>query len=176
MLQPKRSADLSRGFDVRDSSIATYYDPLDALWRFAPAPHSATVRIGAFLVRIESNDVGLLTKLPRILPREAEKPECVFLWKIIRDLEIAGEIGPASILADGKLKFLRMGHGVFAGVDADQKELLGFVGACVNDRSFHEIAVPLFAQLTLDALEGARRFGAEAADAELALTRGNSNA
>lgn len=161
---------------MRNTSIATYHDPLDALWRFAPTPYRAAVWIGAFPVRIESNDEALLTKLARILPGEADEPECAFLWRLIRDPEIVGEIGPPAILADGKLKFLRMGQSVFAGADQDQKEMLGFVGAGVSDQSFHEIVVPLFAQLTIDALEAASRAGLEAAYAELALTRGNCDA
>jgi hypothetical protein len=171
MLLPKRSANFASERDMPDTSITAYQDPLDVLRRFAPTPFHLRVCVGRLRVRVESNDPRILAILAKMTPEKTADTEQTFLWRIIRDPENAGGIEPAAIFVDGALSILKLGSGVFAGVDGEHRELLGFVGTGVCDHAFGETVVPLFVQLTLDAARGGAGMGA----AEFALTRGYGN-
>jgi hypothetical protein len=158
---------------MRDRGITAYHDARDPLWRFAPTPFSLRMCIGRMPVLVESNDPQILAILAKAIPETSAEGEYAFLWKIIRDAETARGIEPATILVDGDLSFLKMGPEVFAGVDREHRELLGFVGTGVCDHAFEEAVLPLFVQLTLEALEDGARAGAGAA--EFAFARGNGN-
>ncbi len=156
-----------------DTGIAAYNDLRDPLWRLAPTPFSVRACIGRLRVRVECNDPQIFASLAKLIPDVSMKIEDEFLWRIIRDPEAAGDIESVAIVVDGDLTFVKMGSGVFAGVDKERKELLGFVGMGVCEHELEEVVLPLFVQITLDATEDGTRGAALAV--ELAPTRGNGN-
>jgi len=159
---------------VSNFELNPYHDPRDPLWRLAPTPFHWKLHIGRLSLLVESNDPRLLATLSKMNPEKSSNDEPAFLWRIIRDPEAGDEIEPVSLIVDGDLNFLKMGTGVFAGVDRERKELLGFVGMGVSDCAFQESVAPLFVQLTLEAVND------DAHDAtgkmEPALARGSVNA
>lgn len=156
-----------------DTRVAAYNDLRDPLWRLGPTPFSLRMCLGRLRVRLESNDPQILTILAKMMPEKSTDLDHTYLWRIIRDLEASGGIEPATILVDGDLTFLKMGPGVFAGVDRQQRELLGFVGTGVCDNALEQTVFPLFVQLTLGAAKDGATMGEGAA--EFAHAQGNGN-
>jgi hypothetical protein len=156
------------------AELSSYHDSCDPLWRLAPTPLNLRICIGRLAVLVESNDHKLLANLAEMNAEKSSNAGSTFLWRIIRDPETGGEIEPVTLIVDGDLSFLKMGTGVFAGVDKERKELLGFVGTGVSECAFQESVAPLFVQLTMEAVrDGAHN---PTAKMELALARGNANA
>ena len=156
------------------TEINAYLDERDPLWRLAPAHFNQKICIGRLHVLVESNDPRLLGILANMDLEKFSNAEPTFLWKLIRDPEAGGEIELAAVLVDRDLSFLRMGLGVFAGVDKERRELLGFVGTSVSDQAFREFVVRAFVELTLDPTNDGARIAPSGW--ELALVRGNGNA
>jgi hypothetical protein len=156
-----------------DAGFATYRDSLDLLWRFVPTPFRSEIHVGHLRVQIESNDLEIPQILCETNRREFTETECTFLWKIIRDPEIAGGLEAATILTDGDMSFLKMGLAVQAAMDREQRELLAFVGTGVCVRAFKESVAPLLVRLTLGLLEGV--VDTEVGPADFAFTQGNGN-
>jgi hypothetical protein len=174
MSRPRRSPNSARECEMVDAEMNAYHDLRDPLWRLAPTPFNLKMSIGRLVVLVESNDPQVLVNLAKMNSQKSSNAEPAFLWRIIRDPEAEDEIEPVALIVDGDLSFLKMGTGIFAGVDEERRELLGFMGTGVSDHAFLECVAPLFVQLTLDAARnGARRaMGA----LEFALARDNGNA
>jgi hypothetical protein len=137
--------------ELRDS--IDYRDPLDVLRRFVPTPHRASYRIGAVRVMVETNDFTLLPVLPS--NKDLGKPiEHNFKWKLVRDLDIAGLLEEPVFLTSKTLTVVRMGAACLLGLDLERHELLGFIGAGVDARTFQEFLIPFLCRMSNEVVTG----------------------
>jgi hypothetical protein len=134
-----------------------YQDPLDALRRFIPTPLCTRFRVGNASVTVETNDFTLLPALP-LDATPGDLHPSTLEWKLIRDLDAPGSLEEPLHLTTGNLTVVEMGTACLLGLDHDRRELLCFIGADVDSRTFQEFLVPYFCRLTkelgwLDAVE-----------------------
>jgi hypothetical protein len=131
---------------------ANYQDPLDLLRRFIPTPYRTRFRIGGALVVVETNDFALLPELPLETVLNESFPSNLS-WKLVRDHDEHGLLQEPSHLICGGLTVVAMGAACLLGVDRERGELLGFIGAEIDPRTFQESLVPLLCRLSLEAME-----------------------
>lgn len=135
---------------LRDS--ANYQDPLDLLRRFIPTPYRTRFRVGGASVVVETNDFALLPELPLETESDESLPPNLS-WKLVRDHDAHGLLQEPLHLMCGGLTVVAMGAACLLGVDQERRELVGFIGAEIDPRTFHESLVPLLCRLSLEALE-----------------------
>jgi hypothetical protein len=122
-------------------------DPLDVLRRFTPTPLRTRFRLGATRVTVQTNDFKLLPTFP--LDTAMNGPSARELeWTIIRDQDAPGLLQEPLVLNSEELTIATMGPACLVGVDHERGELLCFVGAEVDARTFQEVLVPYFCGLT----------------------------
>lgn len=122
-------------------------DPLDPLRRFTPTPLRTRFRLGAARVTVQTNDFKLLPTFPLdSATREFGVRELE--WKIIRDQDASGLLQEPLVLSSEELTIAVMGAACLVGVDHERGELLCFIGAEVDDRTFKEVLIPFFCRLT----------------------------
>jgi hypothetical protein len=132
--------------------ILPYCDPLDLLRRFAPTPLGANVSLEFARIRLETNDLNLLSALPisgspaSDCTLEQPMPSC--LWKIVRDPDVHQKLAEPSTITAGNLMVHTMGPACIMGADRDRKEILAFLGVEVDARVFRESIVPALIRLT----------------------------
>ncbi len=126
---------------------ANYQDPLDLLRRFIPTPLRTRFRVGTTNVIVESNDFSLLPTLP-LDEAPADLGPAEVEWKIIRDFEALGRLEEPLLLSNGSLTVIGMGTACLLGLDYERRELLCFIGADVDARTFQGFLVPYFSGLT----------------------------
>lgn len=153
--------------------VASYRNPLDVLWRGVPMPFKAGVRVAQLCVSVESNDSELLAVISRPAASPLGSRQSNFLWRIVRDEETPGTLEPAVTLKRDELAFATMGAAVIVAVDNEKKELLAFVGCCVDEATFRGTVFPRFERMTLDAFEPRSSF--ESAPTELAIAKGRED-
>ena len=138
---------------MRESDAPNHVDPLDLLRRFVPTPLKAAYRVSTIRVVVETNDFSLLPELP--LDVTVEVPhEQTLQWKLIRDKDSQGRLEEPMLLRSGGLAMVGMGTGCLFGLDQERRELLGFIGAAIDARTYHEFLVPFFCRMTNEALYG----------------------
>jgi hypothetical protein len=149
------STSFCRGYDVSLLDSATYQAPPDLLRRFVPTPLRTRFRIGTATVMVETNDFALLPALPL----ECGSPELVpskLEWKLVRDPDAHGLLRETALLSWGQVTVAAMGAACVLGVDHERGELLCFIGADVDTRTFQEFLVPLFCRLSTESNDSAR--------------------
>lgn len=132
--------------------LANFQDPLDLLRRFAPTPLRTCFRISGATVLVETNDFSLLPALPLEIS-SSRIPRASLNWKLVRDPDTHGLLQDPLVLSSGHLTIVAMGAACLLGVDHERRELLCFVGADVDPRTFQEFLVPFLSQLSRQALE-----------------------
>jgi hypothetical protein len=126
-----------------------YQDPLDVLRRFISTPLRTRFCFEEVGIIVETNDFTLLPALP-FDTRPAVLDPSDFEWKLVRDLDAPGLLEEPLILATGSLTVVGMGTACLLGLDHERRELLCFIGADVDARTFQEFLVPYFCRLTKD--------------------------
>jgi hypothetical protein len=124
-----------------------YQDPLDALRRFIPTPLRTRFHIGDARVTVETNDFTLLPALP-LDTTSADLAGPDIEWKLVRDLDAPGLLEEPLVLTSGSLTVVGMGTACLLGLDHERRELLGFIGADVDGRTFQEFLVPYLCRWT----------------------------
>jgi hypothetical protein len=128
---------------------ATYQPPPDLLRRFVPTPLRTRFRLGASTVVVETNDFSLLPALPlesgadELIPSNLE-------WKLVRDPDVHGLLQEPLLLTSGQVTLVTMGAACLLGVDHERRELLCFIGAEVDPRTFQEFLVPFLCRLSME--------------------------
>jgi hypothetical protein len=141
-----------RGCDVGMLESANYRDPLDALRRFIPTPLKTRLRVGLTTLQVATNDLSLVPDLPpetvskKLMKRSLD-------WKLVRDDDARGILQEPLQLTSGALTVVTMGTACLLGVDRERGELLCFIGADVDEKSFQEILVPMLCNLSIDDME-----------------------
>ncbi|HMI52288.1 MAG TPA: hypothetical protein VK525_12305 [Candidatus Saccharimonadales bacterium] len=135
-------------------------DPLDALHRFVPTPLRAVFDVGQTRVVVQTNDFSLLPELP-LATINNESDKCVFEWKIVRDYDARGVLEEPMLMTSGKLLTVAMGTACLVGLDYERRQLLGFIGAEVDARTFQHVLLPLFRRLTNERSHSSFRGGHE---------------
>jgi hypothetical protein len=126
---------------------ANQHDPLDPLRRFTPTPLRTRFRLGPTRVTVQTNDFKLLPIFP--LDTGMDGPGARDLeWKIIRDHDAPGLLQEPLVLNSEELTIAIMGPACLLGVDHERGELVCFIGAEVDARTFQEVLVPYFCRLT----------------------------
>ena len=133
-----------------DSAI--YQDPLDLLRRFIPTPLRTRFRIAAATVVVETNDFSLLPALP-LETASREFLPANLSWKLVRDPDARGLLQEPLLLISAQLTIAAMGPACLLGVDRERRELLCFIGADVDPRTFQEFLVPFLCRLSTQTLE-----------------------
>ena len=129
--------------------IANYNDPLDPLRRFVPTPLRTRFRLGAFTVKVESNDFSLLPALS--LDAASDDSDFFSLtWKLIRDLDAHGPLEEPLTLVTGQLTVVGMGPACILGFDLQRRELFCFIGRDVDTKTFQEYLVPFLCRLSCE--------------------------
>lgn len=131
--------------------LAYYEDPLDLLRRFTPTPLRTRFRIAGATVVVETNDFSLLPALP-LETFSSGIPPASLDWKLVRDPDARGLLQEPLVLLSGRLTIVAMGAACLLGVDRERRELLCFIGADVDPRTFQEFLVPFLCQLSTQAL------------------------
>ena len=126
---------------------ANQHDPLDPLRRFTPTPLRTRFRLGTARVTVQTNDFKLLPTFP-LDTRTDGAGGHELEWKIIRDQDAPGLLQEPLLLSSEELTIAVMGPACLLGVDHERGELLCFVGAEVDARTFQEVLVPYFCRLT----------------------------
>jgi hypothetical protein len=134
---------------MRRHERPSYGDPLDLLRRFIPTPLKAVYRIGPFQVKVQTNDFALLPALPSEAICDVPV-EQAFEWKLIRDVDSSGLLGESTYLRAQALTIVAMGTACLLGFDHGRRELLGFIGADVDTRTYREFVVPLLCRITTE--------------------------
>jgi len=134
--------------------LPNYEDPLDILRRFTPTPLRTSFRIVDATVLVETNDFSLLPALP-LDTASGGSPRASLYWKLVRDPDAHGLLQETLVLHSGRLTIVAMGTACLLGVDHERRELLGFIGADVDTRTFQEFLVPAFGRLSAQALHTA---------------------
>jgi len=121
--------------------------------RFTPTPLRTRFRLGATRVTVQTNDFKLLPTFP--LDTATNVPGARELeWTIVRDQDAAGLLQEPLVLSSEELIVAIMGPACLVGVDHERGELLCFVGAEVDARTFQEVLVPYFCGLTKEVSGG----------------------
>jgi len=128
-------------------------DPLDVLRRFVPTPLRAVFDVGQTRVVVQTNDFSLLPELPLATITDGSN-RCTFEWKIVRDYDAPGVLEEPVLMTSGKLMTVVMGTACMVGLDYERRELLGFIGAEVDARTFQHVLLPLFRRLTNEGFRG----------------------
>jgi hypothetical protein len=142
----------SRRCDVTSLDLTNYQDPLDILRRFTPTPLRTRFRIAASTVVVETNDFSLLPALP-LVTSSSGIPPANLDWKLVRDPDARGLLQEPLVLHSGQLTIVAMGAACLLGVDHERRELVCFIGADVDPRTFQEFLVPVLCRLSTQALE-----------------------
>lgn len=132
--------------------LANYQDPLDILRRFTPTPLRTRFRITGATVLVETNDFSLLPALP-LETSSTWIPPASLEWKLVRDPDARGRLQEPLVLHSGQLTIVAMGAACLLGVDHERRELVCFIGADVDPRTFQEFLVPVLCRLSAQALE-----------------------
>jgi hypothetical protein len=128
------------------------HDPLDPLRRFIATPLRTRFRVGTTRVSVQTNDFHLLPELP-LDNDAAEAGNAKFEWKLVRDHDAPGLLEGMLLFTGSPLTIASMGPACLVGVDGELGELLSFIGYEVDARTFQEVLVPFFCQLTDEAAE-----------------------
>ena len=131
-------------------------DPPDLLRRFTPTPLKAVYRIGEIRLIVETNDFALLPTLR--LEAEFDEPQRVSMhWKLVRDAEVHAPLKTPVFLNTDALTVLTMGSACLLGLDHERNDLVGFIGAAVDGRTFQEFLVPQLIWMTNNAVHGEQK-------------------
>jgi hypothetical protein len=127
--------------------ITNYNDPLDPLRRFVPTPLRTRFRLGAFTVKVESNDFSLLPALSLDTASE-DFGSSTLTWTLVRDLDAHGLLEAPLTLVTGQLTLVEMGPACVLGFDHERRELFCFIGRDVDTKTFQEYLVPFLCRLS----------------------------
>jgi hypothetical protein len=128
---------------------SNYADPLDLLRRFIPTPLRTRFRVGRISVRVDSNDFSLLPALPLESAPGDFGPD-TFHWKLVRDSDVPGVLQEPLLLLTGELTIVVMGPPCLLALDHQRRELVCFIGADVDAKSFQEFLVPFLCRLSAE--------------------------
>jgi hypothetical protein len=132
---------------MQQHDFANVSAPPDLLRRFVPTPFKAICRIGEVPVVVQTNDTTLLPTFS--LEGNFVKPgEELFEWKLVRDADVREQLDQPVILNCGALEVVQMGPACLLAQDRERRELLGFVGACVDGNTYQEYLVPFMQTMT----------------------------
>jgi len=122
-------------------------DPLDILRRLVATPLRRRVQTGNVLVLVQTNDFTLLPAFPlAVASPEVNSP--LVEWKLVRDYDAFGLLEEPIRINSETLTIVAMGTACLIGLDHECRELLCFIGADVDARTFQDVLVPFFCQLT----------------------------
>jgi hypothetical protein len=131
---------------------AQYNDPLDLLRRFIPTPLRTRFRAGRIAFLVDTNDFSLLPTLP-LESASGILDSCTFTWKLVRDADVPGVLQKPLVLLTGELTVVTMGPPCLLALDHKLRELVCFIGAEVDSRTFQEYLVPFLCRLSAESLE-----------------------
>jgi hypothetical protein len=131
---------------------SNYTDPLDLLRRFVPTPLRTRFRVGRIAVRVNTNDFSLLPALPLESASEDFGPD-TFNWKLVRDSDVSGILQEPLVLLTGELTIVAMGPPCLLALDHQRRELVCFIGADVDSKSFQEFLVPFLCRMSAEAAD-----------------------
>jgi hypothetical protein len=133
---------------VATPALVSYSDPLDLLRRFAPTPLKVHLRLESATVLLETNDLSFLPALSfaGVPAPSASSQSC--LWKIVRDVDVRGQVADASIIMAGNLIFFSMGPACLIGADRERREILAFIGLDIDAPTFQQSILPPLYRLT----------------------------
>jgi hypothetical protein len=123
----------------------------DLLRRFIPTPVKANYRIGGVRVLVQTNDLTLLPTLLLDADLDADhiRAEGQNLeWTLIRDADSHGLLERALFVATEMLTGVVMGRGCLVWLDHERRQLLGFIGADIDVRTYQEFLVPLLCRMS----------------------------
>jgi hypothetical protein len=140
---------------MQRSESSRYNEPLDVLRRFIPTPLRAMYRIQRICVTVETNDFALLPALP-LQPELHPREETIVQWKLIRDDDSRSVLEPPRFLTTGNLTVVEMGTACLLGIDHERRELLGFIGAGVDARTYQEFLVPFLCEMAVQTFSADR--------------------
>jgi hypothetical protein len=133
---------------VSANEPVSYTHPLDLLRRFAPTPLKAHVHLEFASVLLETNDLSFLPSLSSLGLPAAMPCAQLCLWKIVRDVDVRGKTGEASIVMAGNVIAYSMGPPCLIGADREHREILAFIGLDVDARFFQDSILPALCRLT----------------------------
>ena len=127
-------------------AIALYLDPLDLLHRFTPTPLRVAIPLEFASVTLETNDLSFFPTTATVPNVDPQLPSC--LWKLVRDFDSHQEPAEISIVMAGSVTVYSLGPACMIAADRDLREILGFIGAAIDERVFRDTIYPALLRLT----------------------------
>jgi hypothetical protein len=137
----------------------------DLLKRFVPTPLRRRFRLGSIEVALETNDRGIANAL-RTGESGPQAGPPGFFWKLVRDFDVSDEPSEPVVIERGGGASLSMGPACLVAVDYDSRELVGFLGAAIDDRTFTGRILPLLKRLTFGPASREFRCSADGSDGQ----------
>jgi hypothetical protein len=137
---------------VSTLDIVPYRDSLDLLHRFVPTPLTAAVQLDCAKVLVQTNDLSFFPSRAKPENRAASHtdnqppPSC--LWKVVRDVSAGQELTEPSIVIADELLVCSMGPACIVAADRARREVLAFVGASVDARTYQHTVLPTLYRVT----------------------------
>ena len=120
----------------------------DLLRRFAPTPFGAMIGAGNVALRVETNDLAIISELQKagVQPSHGDSSGLLFL-KIIRDKDATSEGRAVTVLSAYPLITMQVGFGTMIVLDCERREALGFLAPEVTAEEFAGILFPFICDL-----------------------------
>jgi hypothetical protein len=119
----------------------------DLLKRFVPTPLKQQFRLGSIEVAVETNDPAIASTV-RAGEAGPQATGPSFLWKLVRDGDVRDELCEPMVIEGDRVAALSMGPACLIAVDYNSRELVGFLGVAIDDRTFTGRILPLLRRLT----------------------------
>jgi hypothetical protein len=120
----------------------------DLLRRFVETPYAASFVSGDANVRIESNEMAIITEIHSAITLHNDLETEVSYWRLIRDEAAPCDGKELTILSSGPLSTLLLGTGTVIAVDHERGEVLGFLASDVSAEEFVRVLLPLVIRLS----------------------------
>jgi hypothetical protein len=132
---------------VQQLDFSHHSEPPDLLRRFVPTPFKAMHSVVDVQILVQTNDITLLPASP-LEPNLATPQEKTFEWKLVRDADVRDQLESPVTLNCNSLTVVHMGPACLLALDQEQQELLGFIGAGIDTRTYREFLVPFMQRMT----------------------------
>jgi hypothetical protein len=130
----------------------------DLLRRCAAAPYSAIIGGGDIALRVETNDLAIISEMQKanVQHSHCDSGGLLFL-KIIRDDDAPCDGGAVTVVSAYPLVILRVGIGTMIMLDCERREALGFLAPELTAEEFAGTLFPLARNLLVNSVSATAR-------------------
>jgi hypothetical protein len=119
----------------------------DLLKRFVPAPYKLDALICRVPVTLETNDPDIVDEIARASADLKKRGKPTLRLTVIRDNEAPDGDSETVVLSSGPVVSLLVGAGTILALDAEQREIVGFLAPQVSAKRFALELLPFLLHL-----------------------------